>query len=76
METEQGALKPRISLRKIQPMKKGLATENTTVWIWVGCNPVGQDWSFGSVRLFTLEHAIKQYARKLGCDALPAEVRE
>lgn len=46
-------------------MKKGLASEHTMVWIWVGGNPVGQDWTLGSVRLFTLEEAMTQYARKL-----------
>lgn len=46
-------------------MKKGLASKQTMIWIWMGGNPVGQDWSLGSVRLFTLEDALKQYARKL-----------
>lgn len=46
-------------------MKKGLASEDTMIWIWVGCNPAGQDWSLGSVSLLTLEDAMKQYRRKL-----------
>ncbi len=35
------------------------------IWIWVGTNPVGEDWSLGSVRLFTLADAIKAYARRV-----------
>ena len=35
------------------------------IWIWVGGNPAGQDWSLGSARLFTVEEAMKQYWRKL-----------
>ena len=46
-------------------MKEGLASEDTMIWIWVGGNPVGQDWSLGSVRLFTLRDAVKQYKRRL-----------
>ena len=57
--------KPRIYIRKIQPLKKGLAMEDSMISIWMGGNPVGEDWSLGSVRLFTLEDAMRQYARKL-----------
>jgi hypothetical protein len=32
-------------------------------WIWVGRNSVGEDWSLGRARLFTLTDAIKVYAR-------------
>jgi hypothetical protein len=60
-----GQTKPRIYLRKIQPLKKGLASEDTMIWIWVGSNPVGNDWSLGSVRLVTLPEAIKAYARRV-----------
>ena len=35
------------------------------IWIWVGGNPAGEDWSLGSVRLFTLADALKLYRRKL-----------
>lgn len=62
MET---AGKPRIYLRKIQPLKKGLANEDTMIWIWMGSNPVGNDWSLGSVRLVPLPDAIKAYARRV-----------
>ena len=48
-------------------MKKGLATEDTMIWIWVGGNPVGRDWSLGGVRISTLEEAMRAYARKLRC---------
>jgi hypothetical protein len=46
-------------------MKKGLASEDTMIWIWLGSNPVGSDWSLGSVRLVTLPDAIKAYARRV-----------
>ena len=36
-----------------------------TIWIWVGTNPVGQDWSLGSAGLYSLAEAIKTYKRKL-----------
>jgi hypothetical protein len=62
---EHAMTKPRIYLRKIQPMKKGLASEETMMWIWMGGNPVGEDWSLGSVRLITLPDAIKAYARRV-----------
>jgi hypothetical protein len=45
-------------------MKKGAAKE-LSMWIWMGANPGGRDWNLGSVQLFTLEEAIRQYARKL-----------
>ncbi len=64
MQKEQRQTKPRIYLRKIQPIKKGLA-KGMTIWIWMGVNPTGQDWNLGSVRLLTLEEAIRQYARKM-----------
>ncbi len=35
------------------------------IWIWVGGNPFGEDWNLGSVRLFTLEEAMKKYARNV-----------
>ncbi len=35
------------------------------LWIWKGVNPVGDDWSLGSVRLITLPEAIKAYARRV-----------
>ena len=54
-------------------MKKGLASEETMIWIWVGGNPVGRDWNFGSVRLFALEEALKQYVRKLRRAGVSAE---
>jgi hypothetical protein len=60
---EQG--KPRIYLRKIQPLKKELASDDTMIWVWMGSNPVGDDWSLGSVRLITLPDAIKAYARRV-----------
>lgn len=60
-----GQSKPRIYLRKIQPLKKGLAREDTMLWIWKGSNPVGDDWSLGSVTLITLPEAIKAYARRV-----------
>lgn len=34
------------------------------MWIWMGRNPAGDDWPLGSARLFTLEEALTQYARK------------
>lgn len=46
-------------------MKERLASEHTMMWIWVGGNPVGQDWNLGSVRLFTLHDAMRQYKRRL-----------
>jgi hypothetical protein len=39
--------------------------EDSMISIWMGGNPVGEDWSLGSVRLFTLEDAMSQYTRKL-----------
>ncbi len=35
------------------------------IWIWVGGNPVGEDWNLGSVALITLEEAIRTYARRV-----------
>ncbi len=64
MQKEQRQTKPRIYLRKIQPIKKGPA-KDMTIWIWMGGNPTGQDWNLGSVRLLTLQEAIRHYARKL-----------
>jgi len=57
--------KPRIYLRKIQPLKQALASEETMIWIWMGTNPVGKDWNLGSVGLTTLERAIKAYTRRV-----------
>ena len=34
-------------------------------WIWMGANPVGHDWSLGSVSLYPLTGALKHYERKL-----------
>ena len=52
-------------LRKIQIMRNALASEDTMTWIWVGTNPVGHDWSLGSVSLYSLTDALKHYDRKL-----------
>ena len=57
-------MKPRIYIRKIQPSKKGFGTL-MTLWIWMGANPAGRDWSLGCVSLFALEDAMRHYARKL-----------
>ncbi len=57
--------RPRIYLRKIQPLKKELANENTMIWIWVGRNPFGKDWGLGSVTLVTVADAIRAYARRV-----------
>jgi hypothetical protein len=46
-------------------MKKGLRSEETMIWVWVGSNPGGEDWRLGSVRLFTLAEAMKAYARRV-----------
>ena len=35
------------------------------IWIWMGVNPAGQDGHLGSVLLFTLEEAMRHYAREL-----------
>ena len=60
-----GFTKPRVYLRKIQIMRKALASEDTMIWIWVGTNPVGHDWSLGSASLYSLAQALKHYYRKL-----------
>ncbi len=57
--------KPRIYLRRIQPLKDGLASEDTMIWIWMGTNPVGKDWNLGSVALTPLHRAIKAYTRRV-----------
>ena len=57
--------KPRIYLRKIQLRKNSLANEETMLWIWMGRNPVGRDWSLGGVPLFTLAEIIKRYKYRL-----------
>ena len=54
--------KPRIYLRKVQASKKGFGSE-MTMWLWMGQNPAGRDWSLGCVSLFTLEEAMRHYAR-------------
>lgn len=64
MQKKQRQTKPRIYLRKTHPIKKGLR-KDMTIWIWMGCNPTGEDWNLGGVRLLTLEEAIGQYARKI-----------
>lgn len=35
------------------------------IWVWMGSNPVGNDWSLGSVKLVALPDAIKAYARRV-----------
>jgi hypothetical protein len=60
----EGQTKPRIYLRKIHPIKRGLR-KGMTMWIWVGGNPAGQDWNLGSARLFTLAEALRRYAGEL-----------
>ena len=62
---KKGFTKLRVYLRKIQIMPKALASEETTIWIWMGTNPVGHDWSLGSVSLYPLTVALKHYERKL-----------
>ena len=62
---KKGFTKPRVYLRKIQIMRKPLASEETKVWIWMGMNPVGHDWSLGGVSLYSLAVALKHYERKL-----------
>ena len=52
-------------LRKIQIMRKALASEDTMIWIWMGTNPIGHDWSLGSASLYSLAQALKHYDRKL-----------
>ena len=46
-------------------METGLASEDTMIWIWVGNNPLGLDWSLGSVSLYSLTVVLKHYERKL-----------
>ncbi len=31
------------------------------IWIWMGTNPVGHDWSLGSVSLYSLTEAMARY---------------
>ena len=62
---KKGFTKLRVYLRKIQIMPKALASEETMTWIWMGANPVGYDWSLGSVSLYPLTGALKHYERKL-----------
>jgi hypothetical protein len=62
---KKGFTKLRVYLRKIQIMRKALASEETMIWIWVGVNPVGHDWSLGSASLYPLEEALRHYERKL-----------
>ena len=57
-------MKPRIYLRKVQPSRKGFGNQ-VPMWLWMGTSPLGRDWSLGCVSLFTLEEAMRQYARKL-----------
>ncbi len=62
MRTE---FRPRIYLRKLDHFGWMMTR------LWMGTNRIGEDWNLGSVRLFTLERAIKSYHRKLrraGCD--------
>ena len=65
MERQPAQPKPRIYLRKIQPMAPSLASKDTMISIWMGSNPDGNDWSLGSVRLFTIQDAMLHYGRKL-----------
>jgi hypothetical protein len=65
MDGQPQQAKPRIYLRKIQPMNSGAASEDTMIWIWVGNNPVGHDWSLGSVRLFSIQETLLHYLGKL-----------
>lgn len=62
---EKTFAKPRVYLRRITVSRKKHAGEDMTIWIWVGANPVGQDWSLGSAGLYSLAEAIKTYKRKL-----------
>ena len=57
--------KPRVYLRRITISPRRHAADDMTVWIWVGANPVGQDWSLGAAGLYSLAEAIKTYKRKL-----------
>lgn len=61
----EGQGKPRIYLRRVQPLKKGLASDDTMMWVWMGSNPVGNDWNLGSVKLVARHDAIKAYARRV-----------
>ncbi len=42
-------------------MRNRLASEDTMIWIWMGTNPVGHDWSLGSVSLYSLTEAMARY---------------
>lgn len=57
--------KLRIYLRKIQPLREPFGGPETMVWIWMGLNPLGEDWSLGGVYLFSLEQAAQTYRKKL-----------
>lgn len=57
--------KPRIYLRRITVLRNKHAGDDMMIWIWVGTNPVGQDWSLGSAGLYSLAEAMKTYKRKL-----------
>lgn len=57
-------MKPRVYLRKTVISLKKHALE-MTIWMWVGTNPVGQDWSLGSAGLYTPAEAMGKYKRKL-----------
>ncbi len=35
------------------------------LWLWMGSNPGGKDWSLGAVMVFTVEEALRNYRRKL-----------
>jgi hypothetical protein len=35
------------------------------MWVWTGVNPVGSDWSLGSVEVNTLQDALRRYKRRL-----------
>ncbi len=58
---KKGFTKPRVYLRRVQIMRKPLASEETMLWIWMGTNPVGHDWSLGSVSLYSLTDALDRY---------------
>lgn len=58
-------VKPRIYLRRISVSLNKRAGDDIMLWIWVGTNPVGQDWNLGSAGLYSLAEAMKNYKRKL-----------
>ena len=55
-------------------LQNALPSEDTMVWIWMGANPVGADFTLGAARLFTLAEVIKHYGAKLRRAGVRAEV--